>query len=84
VDTTHINWGTDGDTIGRAKLDGTGVDNNFITGANIVTGLAVDSKHIYWTNQQGSSVGRANLDASGVNPAFSAGALGPCGVAIGG
>ena len=39
-------WGT----IGRANLDGTGVDRTFITGLPpwAVNGIAVDDAHIYW------------------------------------
>jgi hypothetical protein len=42
----------DGDTIGRAKLDGTGVNPNFITDTtvNFGSGVAVDRTHIYWTS----------------------------------
>jgi hypothetical protein len=61
-----------GTTIGRAKINGTGVNNSFITGLDNPHGVAVDSKFIYWS--QGSattgSIGRANLDGSGVNPNF--------------
>jgi hypothetical protein len=78
VDGTHIYWGTDGvfspPTIGRANLDGSGVDQRFITPAptdDYVAGVAVDSGHIYWGNQGGPpSVGRANLDGSAVNQDF--------------
>ena len=68
-----VYWASGGQTtIGRAKLNGTGVNNAFITGLSNVGGVAVDSKFIYWT--QGttgtSSIGRANLDGSGVNPNF--------------
>jgi hypothetical protein len=34
-------------TIGRAKINGTGTNNNFITGLNDPLGVAVDSKFIY-------------------------------------
>jgi hypothetical protein len=61
-----------GTTIGRAKINGTGVNNSFITGLDNPHGVAVDSKFIYWS--QGSattgSIGRANLDGSGANPNF--------------
>ena len=61
-----------GTTIGRAKINGTGVNNSFISGLDNPHGVAVDSKFIYWS--QGSattgSIGRANLDGSGANPNF--------------
>src|SRR5438876_1031872 len=51
-------------SIGRANLDGTGIDQSFITGASgkSTYGVAVDGAHIYWTNSGNSgSIGRANL-----------------------
>jgi len=68
-----VYWASAGQTtIGRAKLNGTGVNNAFITGLTGVQGVAVDSQHIYWTQGLGatSTIGRANLDGSGVNPNF--------------
>ena len=68
-----VYWGNSGQTsIGRAKLNGTGVNNAFIGGLSNVHGVAVDSKHVYWTqgNAATSSIGRANLDGSGANPNF--------------
>jgi hypothetical protein len=67
--------------IGRANLDGTGVNKRFITGVtNGPCGIAVAGGHIYWTN--GGFVGRANLDGTGVNRRFIRTASGPCGVAV--
>src|SRR5215216_3624893 len=34
--------------IGRANLDGTGVDKRFISGVAIPGSVAVDARHIYW------------------------------------
>jgi hypothetical protein len=68
-----VYWASGGQTtIGRAKLNGTGVNNAFISGLSNVGGVAVDSKYIYWTqgSTATSSIGRANLDGSGVNPNF--------------
>jgi virginiamycin B lyase len=58
--------------IGRANLDGTGVNRSFIRADN-AQGVAVDGAHIYWANldtYNGSSIGRANLDGTGVNQSF--------------
>jgi len=68
-----VYWANEGQTtIGRAKINGTGVNNAFIGGLTDVQGVAVDSKFIYWTQGRGvnSTIGRANLDSSGVNPNF--------------
>jgi hypothetical protein len=68
-----VYWASGGQTtIGRAKLNGTGVNNAFITGLSNLGGVAVDSKFIYWTQGTGatSTIGRANLDGSGVNTNF--------------
>jgi virginiamycin B lyase len=68
-----VYWANDNQTsIGRAKVNGTGANTNFITGVNGVHGVAIDSKFIYWTTLNGgvSTIGRANLDGSGVNNQF--------------
>ena len=68
-----VYWASAGQTtIGRAKLNGTGVNNAFIAGLTNVHGVAVDSSHVYWTQGSGatSSIGRANLDGSGANTSF--------------
>jgi hypothetical protein len=68
-----VYWANEGQTtIGRAKINGTGVNNAFVPGLNDVQGVAIDSKFIYWTQGRGgnSSIGRANLDGSGVNTTF--------------
>ncbi len=84
-----------GGTIGRARLDGTGVDLKFITGASFPTGLAIDSRYIYWTSwgnagaaaghhppfSPGGAIGRARLDGTGVNRKFISGG-GDRGVAV--
>ena len=68
--------------IGRANLDGTGANPNFITGATNPDGLAVDGSHIYWANSGSTTIGRANLDGVGVNQGFIPGAPSPTGVAL--
>jgi virginiamycin B lyase len=95
VDNAHIYW-ADGNfsenagLIGRANLDGTGVDPDFIrlTGDSRPCGVAVTGTHFYWGNQVPSAetdtIGRASLDGSGVNQAFIGGARRPSGVAVGG
>src|SRR4051794_36233939 len=75
VDGRHIYWTNVGDagqsTIGRADIDGSSVDDSFITGATFDTGepqgVAVDKTrtHIYWGNGTAATVGRANLDQNG-------------------
>jgi hypothetical protein len=55
-------------TIGRANLDGTGVQESIISGATGFGGLAVDATHIYWEDEGG--IGRADLDGTGVTQGF--------------
>jgi virginiamycin B lyase len=58
-----------GGAIGRANLDGTGVDQSFITGTGQSWGVAVDDAHVYWSNTTGT-IGRANLDGTRVDQSF--------------
>ena len=65
VDSNYIYWANSGtDSVGRAALDGSGADPNFITGAKGVSDVSVDSHYVYWTNSGG--LGRAGLDGTGV------------------
>ena len=60
--------------IGRANLNGTGVNPSFIGDLGSFTGLAVDAEHIYWTGR--ATLGRANIDGTGVEPTFIGGLTG--------
>ena len=76
-----IYWANpDTGTIGRANNDGTGVNQDFITGANGPCGVAVTGAHIFWANDGSNTIGRANLDGTGVNQSLATGSDG-CGVA---
>jgi hypothetical protein len=67
--------------IGRANLDGTGVDRRFITGVpNGFCGIAAAGDHIYWTNR--GFIARANLDGTGVNRRFIRTANRSCGIDV--
>ena len=69
VDSDYIYWADSGsDSIGRAALDGSGADPNFITGTNGASDVAVDAHYVYWTNSGG--IGRANLDGTGADLTF--------------
>jgi virginiamycin B lyase len=67
--------------LGRANIDGTGVNQSFISGAE-GPGVAVDSKHVYWTNRTSNAIGRANLDGSDVNQRFITGMNEPYSLAV--
>jgi hypothetical protein len=74
-----VYWSESNGSIGRANLDGTGVNESFITGAGGPGALAVDGQHVYWANFDSGTIGRANLDGTGVNQYF----LDAAGVATG-
>jgi hypothetical protein len=59
-------------SIGRANLDGTGVNENFISGLGMPpwTGLAADAEHLYWTSPFTPWMSRANIDGTGLNENF--------------
>ena len=71
-------------TIGRASLDGTGVNQSFIPSIGGLIEIAVDGQHIYWPNTLAGTIGRANLDGTGVNQFFITGASDPEGLAVDG
>jgi sugar lactone lactonase YvrE len=73
-----------GGSIGRADLDGSNVNLDFVTGAGDVEGIAVDGEHIYWTNRSFGTIGRADLDGTNVEQSFITGASVPIGVAVDG
>ncbi len=93
VDNEHIYWiAPETGAIKRAKLDGTDVEEEFITATDNPKGLAVSGGEIYWANaglEEGEgTIGKAQLNdeapASGVDQDFVAQAGNPKGVALGG
>jgi len=85
IDGTYLYFVTGLGAIGRANLDGTGVNQSFILGV-FPEALAVDGAHIYWTTSgpNGNRIGRANLDGSGVPPMFITTTVAAAGVAVDG
>jgi hypothetical protein len=86
IDSKFIYWSQGNNTtgsIGRANLDGTGANPNFIphsAGVNTPMGIAVTTSGVYWA--QGGSIGHANLDGGSPNSAFiPVPGLVPCGAA---
>ncbi len=75
-------------TIGRAKLDGTDANKEFISGLDSPRWLAADSKYLYWTdmhegNEGEGTIGRVELDGiSDFKPEFITGANRPQGIAV--
>ena len=57
-------------TIDRAKIDGSGVDRDFLNVPG--GGIAVDAGHVYWADIVGGFpyIGRARIDGSGVDRTF--------------
>ena len=85
VDGSHIYWADmAGMAIGRANLDGSGVDRTFISGVSSPCGVGVDGGHLYWGNFIGGTIGRADLGGGNVEENFIEGASGPCGIAVDG
>ncbi len=90
VDTTHVyRANSEGNTIGRARLDGSEVENSFISGARWPCGVAIEGGHIYWGNAGTAkastgrpAIGRANLEGTDADQAWVVGMLDVCGVAI--
>ena len=77
IDAEHIYWATrsgcsatcsPAPAIARAELDGSPVEDSFITVEGNPGGIAVDARHLYWGDEDG--IARANLDGTGVDPSF--------------
>src|SRR6266511_2671582 len=79
-----VYWaGQEGDTIGRANLDGTAVSQGFLAAPGLSPcGVAVDGTHVFWGGSSTNTIGRADLDGTNVDPNFVTGAQSPCGVAV--
>ncbi len=79
----YIYWSnTTLNTIGRANIDGTGINQSFVSGLTNPRGIAVSPTHIYWAKD--SSIGRANLDGTGVDESFITGTGSATAVAVSG
>ena len=69
-------------TIGRANLDGTGVNQSFITGSGSLRPSRSTGRTSTGRNRDLNRIGRANLDGTGVNTDFITGINSPGGVAV--
>lgn len=79
----YVYWTNANGTIGRANLDGTGVNQAFITGPTGPFAIAVDATHVYWADQDANAIGRANIDGTNVDEDFISTVF-PQGVAVDG
>lgn len=75
----HLYWATVGlhpsplspAAIGHARTDGSDVRQVVVTpGANHVGGVAVDGRHIFWSQILENRIGRADLDGTDPDPRF--------------
>jgi virginiamycin B lyase len=82
VSSTHIYWANRGsNAIARARLDGSQVDQAFISTMGEPCGVALD-QHLFWA--AGGTIGRADLGGGGVNHSFiPSGGSFICGLAVG-
>ncbi len=81
VDGSHVYF-QDADGVGRANLDGSGVNFDFITRRAWAAGsrqgpdqIAVGGGYVYW--YAGGQIGRANIDGTAVDESFIPGAGSP-------
>ncbi len=70
VDAAHLYWADTAGAIGRANLDGSAPERDFIDAAKWPCGVAVDGAYVYWGEVESQTIGRARLDGSEVDPAF--------------
>ncbi len=57
--------GSSHSSIGRAVLNGSSFNSQFIPGLGGISQLAIDAHHIYWADRK-AGVGRANVNGTGV------------------
>jgi Fibronectin type III domain/IPT/TIG domain len=71
VDGNFVYWTANG-TIGRANLNGTSPNPAFIPLSiqDVISGVAVDGTHLYWTDESTGNIGRASLDGQTLDPTF--------------
>ena len=84
VDSNFMYWANGPNFIGRANLNGTNPNGNFIGFIGTPTALAVDSTHgfIYWVDQHAGTIGRASVSGGSINDSL-IDTLGPAtGVAV--
>ena len=84
VDSNFLHWANGPNFIGRANLNGTNPNGNFIGFIGTPTALAVDSTHgfIYWVDQHAGTIGRASVSGGSINDSL-IDTLGPAtGVAV--
>ena len=69
VDSNFLYWANGPNFIGRANLNGTNPNGNFIGFIGTPTALAVDSTHgfIYWVDQHAGTIGRASVSGGSIN-----------------
>ena len=53
--------------IGRANLNGSHVEQRFIVASNVLDGVAVNARYIFWSNDGEHVIGRARIDGSDVS-----------------
>jgi hypothetical protein len=82
VTRNYVFWSDTETTIGRASLDGSNIDREFVTGAESPDLMDTYRGFLYWSNQHGGSIGRASLKGTLVNRSFIDGATKPLGVAV--
>ena len=63
VDAFHVYWSSTDGNFGRAKIDGSGREPEFVTGGS-ACGVALDAGHVYWATiafKPAGGIGRAPL-----------------------
>lgn len=73
ADAGYMYWARQDDRIGRARIDGTDVEPDFIRASDVGRGVAVSDGYLYWTRdgeEGGWAIGRARVDGSDVRENF--------------
>jgi hypothetical protein len=68
--TTSGPAGQGGTTLGRADIDGSGLNASFVSEATNPGPIAINSSRIYWGNDGDATIGISNLNGSDANQSF--------------
>lgn len=81
VNSTHLYWTDQLGTVGRANLNGSGIDVDFVSAGTPLCGTAIDAEYVYYTRTSTGGISRASLSTGTAEP-VSISSTANCAVAV--